>query len=80
MINYFQIYNMDKEKKLDERKRIGSTIRAIREEQGLTQQQLAEKVGTSRSTIGRVELGDWSVSLDLLTSITSALDKRVEII
>lgn len=80
MINYFQIYNMDKEKKLDERKRIGSTIRTIREERGLTQQQLAEKVGTSRSTIGRVELGDWSVSLDLLTSITSALDKRVEII
>ena len=47
---------------------------------GLTQQELADKVGTSKSAICRLEDADYQGhSLSMLKRIAEALDKRVEI-
>lgn len=64
----------------NERLRIGSRLRELREAQGLTSTQLAEKCGLTQSTISKVENGKWSVSLDILSKICEALGARVEIV
>ena len=64
----------------NERIRIGSRLRELREEQGLTATQLGEKCGLTQSTISKVENGKWSVSLDILSKICEALGARVEIV
>lgn len=47
---------------------------------GLTQQELADRVGTSKSAICRLEDADYEGhSLSMLKRIAEALDKRVEI-
>jgi DNA-binding XRE family transcriptional regulator len=48
-----------------------------RMEQGLTQQQLAERVGTSYSQISRIESGRHTTSIDTLLRIAHALDLKL---
>ncbi len=50
-----------------------------RMDKGLTQQQLAERVGTSHSQISRIESGRHRTSLESLERIARALDLRVVI-
>ena len=65
----------------------GSRIRQAREAQGLSQQQLAERAGTTQQTIDRIEAGQTQHSratpailraLGLETSETNALDIKLE--
>ena len=59
---------------------IGRKIYKLRTEAGLTQQELADRVGTSKSAICRLEDADYEGhSLSMLKRIADALDKRVEI-
>ena len=59
---------------------IARKIYALRTKAGLTQQELAERVGTSKSAICRLEDADYGGhSLSMLKRIAEALDKRVEI-
>jgi len=52
----------------------------LRTQAGLTQHELAQKVGTSHSVISRIEDDDYQGhSLALLRRIAAALGKRVEI-
>lgn len=44
---------------------IHNRIALLRTEQGLTRQELAEKVGVNYQTIGFIERGDYSPSLEL---------------
>ena len=57
---------------------IGQQIRKAREEQRLTQIQLAAKAGVSRPTIARVELGA-AISVATLEKIVEALGLTVEL-
>ncbi|MEX0833130.1 MAG: helix-turn-helix transcriptional regulator [Actinomycetota bacterium] len=41
-------------------------LRLQREERGLTQAEVADRVGSSQSRVAKMELGDGSVSVDLL--------------
>ena len=50
-------------------KEIGSRIRKLRMERGLTQQCLADTLGVTLSCIGRVECGLRMASIDLLVDI-----------
>ena len=64
----------------EEQLKIAEQIVALREQAGLTQDQLAKKVGTSRSTISRLEDADYrGHSMRMLERIASALDARVEV-
>ena len=59
---------------------IARKIFDLRTKAGLTQQELADKVGTSKSAICRLEDADYEGhSLSMLKRIAEALDKRVEI-
>jgi ribosome-binding protein aMBF1 (putative translation factor) len=60
--------------------RIGQLIYDARQETGITQQQLAETVGTTQSVISQLESAEYSGhSLTMLRRIAAALDRRVEI-
>ena len=60
--------------------RIAQDIYDLRTAAGLTQRQLAEKVGTSHSVISRLEAADYEGhSLRLLQRICAALDRRLEV-
>ncbi len=59
------------------RQALGSSIRASRERQGLSQNQLALMIGSSKSHIWRIETGRVGVGLDDLVRIADALDTKV---
>ncbi len=56
---------------------MGGAIRARRDEQGISQQQLALMIGSSKSHIWRIETGRVGVGLDDLGRIADALDTPV---
>lgn len=49
-----------------------------RTEQGITQQELADRIGTKKSAISRIENGQQNLSLDMLIKICDALGKKIE--
>ena len=54
---------------------LGEKIRRLREEAGMTQQQLARKLGTQPSAISRIEDADYDGhSISLLGRVADALD------
>src|SRR5918997_286581 len=61
----------------DYKGRIGNLIRDARKHRGLTQVQLAERLGTSQSAINRIEKGHQNLSLEMLARIGSALDSEI---
>lgn len=60
--------------------RVAQMIYAARNQAGLTQQQLAELIGTQQSVIARLEDADYEGhSLSMLQRIAQALNQRVDI-
>jgi len=57
-----------------EYKHLGLTIAYYRKEHGLSQMQLAELIGISRTHMSRIETADCAVSLDVVFDICSALN------
>ena len=53
-------------------------IRQLREEKGMTQQQLADAVGVSRQTINSIEKGDYNPTIRLCLSICRVLGKTLD--
>ena len=56
---------------------IGSKIRQLREERGLTQEELAQSIGLSSEFISHLELGKRSPSLDSLSHIANFFGKKM---
>ena len=54
-------------------RRIGEIIREIRKKKGLSQEELAEAVGTKHSEIGRLERGERNITVRNLEKIAHAL-------
>ncbi|MDC0764929.1 helix-turn-helix transcriptional regulator [Brevibacillus sp. AG] len=52
---------------------VGKMIREIRKAQGLSQEQLAERVGTKHTDIGKLERGERNVTLKTLVRVASSL-------
>ncbi len=52
-------------------------MKIARVECDLSQQQLAEKIGVTRQTIGMIEAGKYNPSLNLCTEICRALNKTL---
>jgi len=57
--------------------KIGKLIFQVREQRGLTQAQLASKLGTSQSAVNRIEKGKQNVSLDMLGRVSDVLNKEI---
>ncbi len=51
----------------------------LRKEKGLSQKELAEKIGTKQSAISRLENENYNPSVELLSKIAKAFDKELEI-
>lgn len=49
-------------------------LRAIRETQGLTQAQLAEKAGVNQATISKIEKGTANFTSDMVSKLAGALN------
>ena len=58
---------------------LGDRVRELRLAKGLTQSELADAVGISRSAITRLEGGGMDPRVDLLARLGCALDARLEI-
>lgn len=63
----------------EHRFRIGSKLNELREEQGLTYRELAERAGLSYSNINKIIKGKYSVGLDVLQKMADALGADVTI-
>lgn len=64
---------------LRDRQKIVSLLTAARLEKGLSQQALADMIGTKRSNICRMESGAQNISLDMLLKVAKALEKDVSV-
>ena len=60
--------------------RIGLNITIIREQQGLTQEKLAELAGLHRAYIGQIERGEKNIGLRNLEKIAKALDVNIRVL
>ena len=70
---------MEEEKK-EYRIYIGKRIAEERAKLGLSQTDLANLSGINRATIAKIELGRWSVGIDILGKIADAMNLRVDLI
>jgi len=53
---------------------VGTLIRDARKQRGLTQQELADVLGTSQSAVHRIESGGQNLSLEMINRIATALE------
>lgn len=62
----------------DELAHVATRLRAVRQERGLTLEELASRAGMSASTLSRLESGKRQASLELLLPLTRQLGVRVD--
>ena len=55
-----------------------NNVKITRIKQSMTQQQLAERVGVTRQTIGLIEKGEYNPSLQLCVAIAKELHKTLD--
>ena len=64
---------------VSERQKIVSSLAQARMEAGVSQQELANRIGTQKPNICRIEAGGQNISLDTMLKIASALGKEISI-
>lgn len=72
--------NAEEVKELFARMEIIEALYKARQEAGLTQQQLAEKMGTNRTYIAAVERGRKNISFSTLAKYAAACGKKVALL
>jgi len=65
-------------KNLPDIKAFGTHLRKIREENKLSQQQLADMADIAKITIQRIENAKFTVTLDVMVSIAKALNMQLK--
>jgi ribosome-binding protein aMBF1 (putative translation factor) len=58
---------------------VGEKVRGAREVAGLSQEDLAARMGTSQAAVARLEAGDVRARLTTLQKVAAALDLRITI-
>lgn len=66
-------------KRLGPRYEVVEQLKSARKAQDVTQEVLAERVGTKKSNISRFESGKYNPSLDFLVKVADSLGKQVHI-
>ena len=62
----------------DIKKIFGKNVRKLRENQGMTQEKLAELCDLHRTYIGGIERGERNVSLENIQKVADALGVKIE--
>jgi len=65
--------------RLEETYRIAEKVIQARVAAGLTQAELAKKIGTRQANISRLESGTYNPSIELLIKVAQATGKRLEV-
>ncbi|MFJ7953058.1 helix-turn-helix transcriptional regulator [Lysinibacillus sp. NPDC096418] len=55
-----------------------NNVKFVRMKKGVTQEQLAKKVGVTRQTIGLIEKGDYNPTLSLCIAIAKELGQTLD--
>ena len=63
---------------MDNQLRLKNRLKEVRVEKGISQQQLADRVGVSRNTISSIETNQYNPNAKLALIICIALDKKFE--
>lgn len=58
---------------------VARQLKEARKAQNITQEVLAERIGTKKSNISRLESGRYNPSLDFLVRVAEGLGRRVQI-
>ena len=61
------------------REEVAQQLREVRKSQGMTQESLADRVGTKKSNISRLESGRYNPSLDFLEKVAGGLGREIEV-
>ena len=61
------------------REEVAQQLREVRKSQGMTQESLADRVGTKKSSISRLESGRYNPSLDFLVKVAGGLGKQIQV-
>lgn len=70
---------MGKNTVLSPRDEVVRQLREARKAEGMTQERLAELVGTKKSNISRLESGRYNPSLDFLVKVADGLGKQISV-
>ena len=57
---------------------MNNNVKFVRMKMGVTQEQLAKKVGVTRQTIGLIEKGDYNPTLSLCVAIARELNQTLD--
>ena len=80
LLNGVSFMGMSPGDKQGERTRIGTKIRQIREEKGIEAKDLARLANIDAANLSRIEKGKYSVGLDILSKLASALGYHIDIV
>ncbi len=80
LFNGVSFMGMSPGDKQGERTRIGSKIREIREKKGIEAKDLARLTNIDAANLSRIEKGKYSVGLDILSKLASALGYHIDIV
>ena len=70
---------MKEQSPLTPRYEVVEQLKSARKAQNVTQEVLAERVGTQKSNISRFESGRYNHSLDFLIKVADSLGKQIQI-
>ena len=70
---------MKEQSPLTQRYEVVEQLKSARKAQNVTQEVLAERVGTKKSNISRFESGRYNPSLDFLIKVADSLGKQIQI-
>ena len=66
-------------KTISPRQEIARQLKEVRKAEGMTQEHLAELVGTKKSNISRLESGRYNPSLEFLAKVAEGLGKKISV-
>lgn len=58
---------------------VGEIVRELRTMRGLSQKELADRLGIERSQVSQIETGHYTPSINVLDTILGALDAHLEV-
>ncbi len=80
LLNGVTFMGMSPGDKQGDRTRIGTKIRQIREEKGIDAKDLAKLASIDAANLSRIEKGKYSVGLDILSKLASALGYHIDLV